>query len=73
MRREHNPGKQWKLVVNCPLNNSLSDISGYNNHLVAVSGGTPVFVNDPTNSNIKVGQYNADSQGVQLNTLTAIN
>ena len=74
MKKDYNQDPPiFTLVVSCPLNNSLNDISGNNNHLTAVSGGTPVFVKDPTNSNIKVGQFNTDLQGVILSTLTSVN
>lgn len=75
MRREHILGSKWNLIIDCPLNNSLIDQSGNNNHLTAVSGGTPVFITDPTDSNIKVGQFNTDVQGLILpiNTIDFIN
>lgn len=78
MKREHEyiePIDPFVLTMDCPLNNSILDISGNNNHLTAVSGGTPVFVNDPTDASIKVGQYNTDLQGLimPINTINFIN
>ncbi len=61
MRRGAASGESWTLIADCPLNNSLTDQSGYNNDLAAANGSTATFITDPTDSNIKVSQLTSDA------------
>lgn len=64
MIKEHTT-EDWKLIVDCPLNDSLLDESGYGNNLTG-SGAT--FVTDPSDSSRKVSSFMSDAAALILSS-----